>query len=670
MASTAAFSIGCRDRSGGLRVWGPAGARDRPASAGLKIGGLALAASLLGGAAPPASSNRPPLIPVEALASLPYVRDPELSPSGHAAAARVTIGGEEKLAIFNTRDPAQRPEMVAFGKAALRWFSWASDERLLLGLSLTSKGMGVELPITRLFSFDVASKASRRLGTGRGMIADNVIFTDPAGRFVLLASQPDLFSSPSVERIDLATGATEPVQRPMAGVWNWFADGSGIVRAGVEYGDRRYKIYYRESAGAPLRLIESRLHVRDGSVIDAMRFVVGGQGVVITNGPTGRFAVYNYDFAANLVGAPIFEHSEVDVTDVLTPSASGAVDAVAYEDDRPRLKWFDPAMAKLQARIDRALPGKNNRVVSRSRDNGKVMVWSAAADDPGAYYLLDAATKRLNLFATPRTSLEGSRFAPVTAVRYAARDGLSIPAYLTLPVGREAKGLPLIVLPHGGPHARDSWTFDAEVQLLANRGYAVLQPQFRGSTGYGKDYLVRGFGQWGRAMQDDLDDGMDWLVGRGIVDAKRVCIMGTSYGGYAAMWGAIRNPERYRCAISMAGVSDVRAMLRWDAKQMGGGRYFKDWKDRVRGEEEIDLAAVSPLQQAARLRVPMLIAHGAKDTSVPPLQSARMVKAAAGNPGGTQSIVYPEAAHGFSRSEDATDFMRRVEAFLAKHNPS
>lgn len=204
----------------------------------------------------------------------------------------------------------------------------------------------------------------------------------------------------------------------------------------------------------------------------------------------------------------------------------------------------------------------------------------------------------------------------------------------------------------------------------SNRGYVVLQPQFRGSTGYGKDYLARGFGQWGRAMQDDIDDGMDWLVKQGIADAKRVCVMGASYGGYAALWGAIRNPERYRCAISFAGVFDVRAMLRWDAKQTGGGRYFKDWKKRVQGEEKQDLAAVSPLQQATRLKIPVLIAHGEKDDNVPPSQSKNMIKAAAANPGGVEAVMYPEAGHGFSRTQDSIDFMRRVEAFLAKHNPA
>jgi dipeptidyl aminopeptidase/acylaminoacyl peptidase len=208
------------------------------------------------------------------------------------------------------------------------------------------------------------------------------------------------------------------------------------------------------------------------------------------------------------------------------------------------------------------------------------------------------------------------------------------------------------------------------VQFMANRGYAVLQPQFRGSTGYGRDFVSKGDGQWGRKMQDDLDDGVDWLVRTGQVDAKRVCIVGASYGGYAALWGAIRNPERYRCAASFAGVSDLPALVRHDRKLFSATRYFKEWRSKVIGEGNADLGAVSPIHFAERLRIPVLIGHGEKDRRVLPKHSHAMVDALNRAHANVTSIFYKDEAHGFEKAADLADWLKRLEAFLDKYNPA
>jgi dipeptidyl aminopeptidase/acylaminoacyl peptidase len=327
-------------------------------------------------------------------------------------------------------------------------------------------------------------------------------------------------------------------------------------------------------------------------------------------------------------------------------------------------------MDRLQAQIERAFKGKVTRVVNRSADGNLILLWAGAADDPGSYYVFDRKAKRMELFASPYNALVGKSFAAVKPVRYTARDGLSVPGYLTLPPGREAKGLPLIVMPHGGPFARDSYQFDPWVQLLASRGYAVLQPNFRGSTGYGRAYVERGYGQWGTGMQDDLDDGVAWLAKQGIADPKRVCMMGASYGGYAALWAAVRDPDKYRCAISFAGVTDVRAILKYDAKMASAPRYSKQMRKRVQGEEKRDLAAISPLQQSKRIAVPVFIAHGEKDVTVPIDQAKKLIAALEKRGAALESVIYPNAAHGFDRTEDSLDFLKRVDAFLARHNPA
>jgi dipeptidyl aminopeptidase/acylaminoacyl peptidase len=226
-------------------------------------------------------------------------------------------------------------------------------------------------------------------------------------------------------------------------------------------------------------------------------------------------------------------------------------------------------------------------------------------------------------------------------------------------------------MPHGGPFARDTGEYDPWVQLLANRGYAVLQPQFRGTTGFGREFVERGYGQWGRKMQDDLDDGFDWLVAQGIADPKRVCIVGASYGGYAAIWGAMRNPERYRCAISWAGVTDLRMMLQHDRSLFVAKRYFSDWRNRVTGvSDKGDLNQVSPLKQASSLRIPLLLGHGRKDWNVPVAQAEALEKALKKARFPIETAYYPEAEHSFASTADLADWLKKVEGFLAKHNPA
>jgi dipeptidyl aminopeptidase/acylaminoacyl peptidase len=621
--------------------------------------------------AAPAPAFAPALIPVEAFGDLPFLSDPTLSPDGRQIAARIFVGGHERIGIWNATGERQAPRVIAVGDFQLRWVRWAGDNRLLVSVQTTVTIYGMSVPVSRVLSYDLETRRNIVLGDVNGLLGDDVIFVDPAGRYILLSAQEQVTTYPSVQRIDLETGTATEVQRARSGVWRWFADENGVVRAGVDYRERALRLYYRSAAGQELRRIAARRYTNDESVIDTIRFLSNAdRGIVVTDSETGRFAVYEYDFATDTRGPPLYQNDEVDVGSTII-GRDGTLDGVVYEDDRRRVHWLDPDMRRLQERIDRTFAGKTNIILGSSRDANRVLIWSGGADDPGTYYVFDRAARRMEAFASPHEQLFGRAFAPVRPVRYTSRDGLAINGYLTLPPGRAERGLPLIVMPHGGPFARDSWDFDAEVQFLASRGYAVLQPNFRGSTGYGRAFVERGYGQFGTGMIDDIDDGVEWLTGQGIVDRARVCIMGASYGGYAALWAPIRSPERYRCAISLAGVTDIRAMLRYDSRMMAAPRYAREWRRRVEGEERTDLAAISPLQQAARLRVPLLIAHGERDTNVPPSQSRQLVaalrRAGAAN---VESVFYPKAEHGFTEPADSIDYLRRVEAFLARHNPA
>jgi dipeptidyl aminopeptidase/acylaminoacyl peptidase len=619
-----------------------------------------------------AAVAKPPIIPVEAFGALPFLDQPEVSPDGHRAVAGSVVAGKKALILadLDAADYAIRtirlPDSVEIISSR-----WAGNGRVLISLLVPIKFAGTDIKLIRLFVFDIASQTLRPLADKvGGFDGDNIIFVDPAGAYVLLSTQRSIFDWPSVLRVDLATRKAAELVAPHDYVRSWFADSNGVVRGGMGREAEHWWLLYRETADGDFKKIAKGNAA--GQFDDIEQFIPApgsDKGYVIANRGSGRFGVYRYDFVNAAIGDPVFENPDVDVESITFSSRTGALDSVTFVDDRDRVFWLDPPMAKLQARLDTALPGYINRIVSRSDDDSRVIVQSTGAADPGIYYVFDRAKSQLRRLARPFASLDEKPLAPMSTIHYAARDGLSIPAYLTLPLGRTPKNLPLLVMPHGGPFVRDKWEYNPWVQLLANRGYVVLQPNYRGSTGYGKSFVEAATGQWGRKMQDDLDDGVAWLVRQGTVDPKRVCIIGASYGGYAAMWAAARNPDIYRCAISFAGISDMKALMRYDASNFVAKRYFQDWRDRVKGEAHFDLDGISPIEHVADVHIPLLIAHGKSDTTVPPSQSIRMHDALDKAGRVNEFVLYPDEGHGFSKVEDSVDFLKRVDAFLARYNP-
>ncbi|WP_294121400.1 alpha/beta fold hydrolase [Sphingomonas sp.] len=610
-------------------------------------------------------------IPVEDFAELPFLRTPVLSPDGQHIVAKNVIKGVSRLLIINADHPGPDPKIIPVGKITINAVHWAGNNRLLLEVIGKDKLFGFEIPIGRLIVVDLATGDSRIADRkSRGPYGGDVLYVSPAGDTALVASQDDLSSTPSVKRVDLATGDAKVVEKSKPDVWDWFVDDDGVVRGGVAYDKRRWKLWYRSKAGEPFKTVQGKFQKDDDSSVDRFYFSRDGdKGTIVTNERNGRFGVYHYDFSTGAIGQPIFESPVADVSEVKVDPATREIAGVRYHEERWKTFWVDPKLKSLQARVDRAIPGADNEIIGDATD-ARLLIWSNGASDPGTYFLFDRAKSTMDPVIQPFSKIDPADLATVVPVHFRARDGLDIPAYLTLPKGKDAKKLPLIILPHGGPFARDEWTYDPLVQFLANRGYAVLQPQFRGSTGYGKDFVSKGYGEWGRKMQDDLDDGLDWLVASGKVDPKRVCIVGGSYGGYAALWGAIRNPERYKCAASFAGVTDLEAQLRNNRKSFSATRYFREWRTKVEGETHVDLRTVSPLAQAAKLKVPVLIVHGEDDETVPVRQGKQMVAALEANKADVTSKFYKEGGHSFSSSEDLADFLRLLDAFLAKNNPS
>jgi len=611
----------------------------------------------------------PPLIPVAKFAALPAMRHPILSPDGHTIAARSIANDKTTLFLVDADHPEAKPRAIPLGDVGVADLNWAGNRRLLVQAKSTQTlSTGQKVPLLRLVVIDIDTGVFRLVDPkSHGLYAGDVLYCDPTGSWAVVASQDDTYSYPSVKRVDLATGVATVVEKERDGVWDWYADDKGVVRAGVSYDGDRWTLWYRDKPEDKLREVHGKFPKDDDSTID--RFIFhGDKSWIVTNERNGRFGLYQYDPKTDAIGATIFQNADVDLDDVFYDGITGDVSAVTYQDDRPRVFWVDADMKKLQAKLDRALPGEVTVPIDWSNDEKRAIVFAEAAADPGLYYLLDLSTSQMHPVVNLYPEIDPQQLATVAPIRYQARDGVQLRGYLTLPMGRQPKNLPLILLPHGGPFARDDWAYDPFVQLLANRGYAVLQPEFRGSTGFGKDFAKLGYGEIGKKMQDDLDDGVDWLVKSGQVDPKRVCIVGLSYGGYAALWGAIRNPDRYRCAVSWAGPTDLPALMHYDRKQLSATRYFREWRKQYSSDKELD--SVSPINFADKLKIPVLIGQGEEDDHVPVSQGHRMVNAL-GKAGANMTYVfYKNSKHDFGSSADLQDWLAHLDAFLAKYNPS
>jgi len=614
----------------------------------------------------------PRKIPTADLAAQSTFTDLTLSPDGTMLLGRVHTDGKAGLAIHHLTDKTPLKVLAGPGKGEVRWYRWAGNGRVLISVIQTVPWGDDETSMTRLVSYDLTTGEAMFIGRrDEGLEGDDVLYVDKSGGWILLSLQKSVYDYPSVYRVDLATGKMAQVVGQRPDVLEWYADDDGVVRAGIGFEMESWGMVYRKTATENFHRLPRVKYGDEEGELDILRFVEGSDdGYVLDNKETGRYALYHYNFATKQRGELVYRSETNDITD-FDMGTDGKLRAVWFTDDRDRVAWFDENMKTRQTEIDGAIKGNENWITSLSDDEKAMLVWTGASNDPGKFYVYRPEYGRMNFIYQVNDKLKPSELAPSRYVHYKARDGLEIPAYLTLPVGRPAKNLPLIVLPHGGPYyVRDKSDYDPEVQFLANRGYAVLQPNYRGSEGYGKAFYEKGEGQWGRGMQDDLDDGMDWLAHDGVIDPKRTCIVGGSYGGYAALWGATRNPERYRCAASFAGVSDLGRQLKYQLDFRISRRYRKDWRRIVQGGPNIDTKAFSPLYTIDRLKVPVLLMHGDDDQTVPYRQSKLYADALAKAGKTNEFYTLAGEGHGFSNSANLKAWLDRLDAFLAKYNPA
>ncbi|MBR0150361.1 MAG: S9 family peptidase [Synergistaceae bacterium] len=473
---------------------------------------------------------------------------------------------------------------------------------------------------------------------------------------------PEIFD---VYRCNIETGELELVGDNPGNITGWMTDHDGKLRVAFTTDGVNTSFLYRTTENDSFRtLITTNFKETFSPIIFAYDNKLM---YVASNLSSDKAVIYTFDPEANTTLDFVFGHDEVDVGSLLHSKKRKVITGVTYTTDKRHYKFFDSDREELQKSIDEFFPGLEAVVSDMDDDERRVIVRTYSDRTRGAYYLFDRKDNSISKLADLSTWIKPEQMSPMTPITYTARDGLTIHGYITLPTGIDSHDLPLVVIPHGGPSARDGWGFDSEAQFLANRGIAVLQVNFRGSTGYGRAFWEAGFKQWGRKMQDDVTDGVLWAVEQGIADKSRLAIYGGSYGGYAALAGATFTPDLYACAVSYVGPSNIFTLLESIPPYW---KPFIEMEHEMIGDPSADkalLEAVSPVFHAENIRIPLLVAQGANDVRVNKAESDQIVEAVRKAGKDVVYMVKDNEGHGFHNEENRFDFYRALEEFFRKH---
>jgi dipeptidyl aminopeptidase/acylaminoacyl peptidase len=635
-----------------------------------------------------------PPIPAAAFYGPPQIHAAALSPSGRWLALTTgAASGRIGLAVFDLK--AWKPLTMAANltDADVGEFHWVNDDRLVFSLTDRQRGGGDQrfwpglfsvrydgTELRQLVKFDDPFFSARRTGPELLGVSHDLMHVPAGGGDEVIVGEwrydgQGEFDTIIPKRLNVVTGrALSLAIGAPPNVGYWLFDHRGEPRVAVSRRGGRSTVHWR-GPGADGWQVLSEHPSMDAPFTPAFVDNSGALFVTVSRGAEGTSVLKRFDFATGKPEAePMVSTPGFDVRGgLISETAGDTVLGVRVVTDAETTIWFDRRLAALQQEADRRLPGHVNRLVCRrcSEPDMTVLVYAFSDRDPGQFWIYRAQDESWRRVSERREAIDPKRMARVEFERIKARDGLEIPVWLTIPPGPRDTPRPAVLLVHGGPWLRHGqWRWDDDAQFLASRGYVVIEPEFRGSTGYGQKLYRAGWRQWGQAMQDDLADALAWATTKGLVDGKRVCIAGASYGGYATLMGLVRHPELFRCGVAWVGVTDPRLMFQWRWGYDVGVEGREHSYPTLIGDPVKDAAmldSVSPVLLADRIKAPLLLAYGGEDRRVPLVHGTRMRDAltAAGRP--PQWVVYSDEGHGWYKLENQLDFARRMEDFLARH---
>lgn len=623
--------------------------------------------------------------PVEAFGKRPMISNVVISPGGTHYAALQWINGKEVVAIYSLYGKTNEDRVKLLDvdiyrdyQERVRSVSWLNDDTVGVAIGFEAQRYGTPTFETRLIAAradlsDIRRIPKVRKRTGKsakgqesreGQFQDNILdfIDDDPTRILMPLDREGNGGQLNIYRVKIATGAVEKVTDGGRGVFYYMTDEQGVVRLRSSVYGKRTVIEVRHSEASAWETLFDADRGEDFKVVP-IGFSHDPNVLFVSEiNETGFDEIFEYDISRRTKGNKVLTLSGVDVDDSVKDRYTRAVTGFSHARDYWQIHYTDGQLKSVQALVDKELPGTQNRILNYDRNRSLFVVFASGSKHPGTYYIYVKRQRQLiKVLDRNALPIDPAALGSMKPVSYTARDGTEIPAYLTTPPQGKVP-FPTIVMPHGGPTSRDYLTWDYQVQFLASRGYAVLQPNFRGSSGFGEDFKHAGYEQWGLLMQDDVTDGAKALIDQGIADPDRMCIVGSSYGGYAALMGAVVTPELFQCAVSFAGVTDI-------LKTVAENRQYKFSTDNPpnigsRKDDHDQLHDTSPINNIDAIKVPILLVHGDKDLSVGVDQSKRMAKSLkeAGKP--HKIVVLKDANHYLELERHRLRFLRELEAFL------
>lgn len=604
-----------------------------------------------------AATGHTRLIPMEDFFRNPQHVSPLLSPDGARLAFLSPWNNALNIHIQDL--DGGEPERITSAGRDIRFYGWGSNGRIVyaqdtLGdenyhLYAVDPDTGTELELTPF-------------GSARVQVIDYLRSSDREILITMNRRDPRVFDA---YRLDVYTGALTLEAENPGNITRWIADHDGFLRLATAADGTTRMLMHRPGSASHFR-VSASANYRD--MLVPISFTPDNRHVYVSsNIDRDKRAIFRFDPETGRTTELVFEHPDVDVNDILTSTVTRDIIGVEYATDRSHVHFLDPAARALNDSLRALLPGYILACRSWSLDEQRLIVLARSDRQAGRYFFYDRPTGELRPLFDTYPWLPEDELAPMMPVQYAAGDGLLIHGYLTLPPNKRPRRLPTVVLPHGGPWIRDSWGMHSEVQFFANRGYAVLQMNYRGSTGYGRSFHQAGFRQWGRAIQSDIADGVQWLIREGIADPGRIAIYGSSFGGYCAFMSAAKYPDLYKCAAGYVGITDLMNWISsipsyWELER----RIFHDAMGDPETEQEF-IESCSPIRYADRYRAPLFVAHGANDPRISREGSDNFVNTLRERGLEVEYLLKEDEGHGFVKEENRFELYRRLEGFLARH---
>ncbi|HEV3383290.1 MAG TPA: S9 family peptidase [Gemmata sp.] len=624
---------------------------------------ILILATMLGFTANPALAELPPLIPRDVLFGNPTKSGPQLSPDGKRLAY---LAPDDKNVLqvwvrsIKPKGEADDRKVTSDEKRGIRQYYWAHDSKHLLYM----QDIGGDENF-HLFATELATGKTRDLTPFPGVRAEGVELDEKQPDTILVGLNKRNKSVFDMHRITLSSGEEKLDTENPGNIVGWTTDKDFIVRAAtaVSAKDGGYDLLVREKPGTEWKVIRHWTNEEEGSAVSFGKepnilYIIG-------NHESNTTRLLKLDLTTSKEEV-IAEDKEYDIADTIIDEQKRIPLAVAFTRAHTEWKALDDSV-KADLEVLVKVHRGDFSIVSRTNDNMKWVIAYSTDDGPISYHIYDRATKKAEFLFVNNSKLEQAKLARMEPIEYKAKDGLTIHGYLTKPVGVEPKNLPAVLLVHGGPWARDFWGYNSQAQFLANRGYAVLQINYRGSTGYGKAFVNAGNREWAGKMHQDLIDGVDWLVKQGVADPKRVAIAGGSYGGYATLVGLTFTPDVFACGVDIVGPSSLVTLLKTVPPYWAPLKALFTKRVGDLEKEEEFLKERSPLSKVNYITKPLLIGQGANDPRVKLAESDQIVEAMRKNGKPVEYVVYPDEGHGFQRPENRLHFFAISEQFLAKH---